>query len=149
MKIFLGADHRGFELKEKIKTWLTEWGYDFTDEGAYQHNPDDDYTTFAAKVALKVRENKDNLGILSCGSGVGVDVTANKFDGARASVAKTADQIAAGRHDDNMNILVIAADFTKEEEAKNIIKKFLETQYLPKDRYEKRLRDIQKIEEIN
>lgn len=149
MKIFVGADHRGFELKEKIKTWLAEWKYEFEDEGAHQLDPDDDYTTYASRVAIKVSENPESLGILSCGSGVGVDITANKFDGARASVAISSPQIAAGRHDDNMNILVLAADYLDEHQVKRILRAFLETEYKPKERYENRLRDIKIIEENN
>lgn len=149
MKIFVGADHRGFELKEKIKHWLAEWEYEFSDEGAHQLDPDDDYTTYASRVAIKVSENPESLGILSCGSGVGVDVTANKFDGVRASVAINPQQIIAGRHDDNMNVLVLAADYTPESEIEHIVKAFLETEYLAKERYEKRLRDIKIIEQDN
>jgi len=148
-KIFLGADHRGFKIKEKIKNWLEEWDYDFYDEGAHAHNPKDDYTTYASKVAIRVSENPESLGVLACGSGVGVDVTANKFDGVRASIGKEPKQIKAGRQDDNMNILVIAADFTEEDEAKKMIKVFLETKFSGKARHEKRLRDIEKIEKLN
>lgn len=149
MKIFVGADHRGFELKEKVKKWLNEWGYEYTDEGAYQLDPKDDYTTFASKVANRVSEDKNSLGVLICGSGVGVDVTANKFDGVRASLGKNAKQVGAGRHDDNMNILVIASDFTKDKEAKLMLEKFLKTEFSNEERYEKRLRDIEKIETVN
>lgn len=149
MKIFVGADHRGFELKGKITEWLKKWKHEVSDEGAFQLDPNDDYTTFAARVAIRVSENEGSLGILTCGSGVGVDITANKFDGARASIGKTPKQIVSGRHDDNMNILVIAADYTKDEEAKKMIKSFLNTEFSSKPRYEKRLRDIKKIESLN
>ena len=88
-------------------------------------------------------------GILLCGSGVGVDVVANKFDGVRASIGKSAEQVKAGRNDDDMNVLVIAADFTKEEEAKKMVKTFLETKFSGKSRFKKRLEDIKKIEANN
>ena len=149
MKVFIGADHRGFKLKEKIKSWLSEWGYEFNDEGARELDLKDDYTTFASRVALKVSKNKGSMGILACGSGVGVDVTANKFDGIRASVGKESGQIKLGREDDNMNVLVIAADFTNETEAKNMIKTFLETEFSGKARHKKRQRDIERIEKTN
>jgi RpiB/LacA/LacB family sugar-phosphate isomerase len=147
--IYIGADHRGFKLKGKIKSWLFEWNHEFEDLGAFMLDPKDDYTVFASLVAKKVSKEKDSFGILICGSGVGVDVVANKFDGIRAAVAKSVDQIKAGRHDDDMNTLVIAADFTKEKEAKDIVKVFLKTKFGKEVRYEKRLEEIKKIEESN
>lgn len=148
MKIYIGADHRGFKLKEKIKKWLEDWQYEFEDLGAAKLDPQDDYTLYAEKVASMVADD-NSRGILLCGSGVGVDVTANKFDGIRASIGKTSGQVEAGRNDDDMNVLVIAADFTKEEEAKKMIKAFLETKFTGKARHKKRLQDIKKIEANN
>lgn len=149
MKIYLGADHRGFELKGKMADWLGEHSHDFEDLGAGELNPEDDYTTFAGRVASAVAENPKSLGILMCGSGVGVDVMANKFDGIRSSIGKNADQVAAGREDDDMNVLVIAADYTSESEAIEMIEKFIKTNYAKTKRYERRLADIKNIEKIN
>lgn len=149
MKIFLGADHRGFELKGKIAKLLFEWKYGFTDMGADSIDSRDDYTIYAEKVASMVAANKGSRGILLCGSGVGVDVVANKFDGVRASIGKSKEQVGVGRKDDNMNILVIAADFTKEEEAEKMLKAFLETKFDRKVRHKRRLEDIAKIEANN
>lgn len=147
--IYIGADHRGFALKEKVKTWLSEWKYYYKDQGPSSLNPDDDYTVYGEAVAKKVKDNPDSFGILTCGSGVGVDVVANKYDGIRSSIGKNEEQVKAGRKDDNMNVLVIAADYTKENEAKNMIKAFLETQFDKAPRHKKRLDDIKKIEENN
>ncbi len=149
MQVYLGADHRGFKLKEKIKKWLEEWGYEIKDMGASEFDLEDDYTLYAEKVGSIVGKGKGARGILLCGSGVGVDVTANKFDGVRASIGKTPEQIKAGRSDDNMNILVIAADHTKEDEAKKMVKTFLETKFEGKARQKRRLSDIEKIEANN
>ncbi len=149
MKIYIGADHRGFKLKERIKKWLKDWEYEFEDLGATKLDSQDDYTLYAEKVASMVADDENSRGILLCGSGVGVDVTANKFDGIRASIGKTSGQVEAGRNDDDMNVLVIAADFTKEEEAKKMIKVFLETKFAGKARHKKRLQDIKKIEANN
>ena len=148
MKIYIGADHRGFALKEKIAKWLFEWNYEFEDMGAYNLDNTDDYTIYAEKVASVVGK-EDSKGVLLCGSGVGVDVIANKFDGVRASIGKSPEQVKAGRGDDDMNILVIAADFTKDEEAKEIIRAFLETKFSEKERFVRRLEDIKKIEANN
>ena len=149
MQVYLGADHRGFKLKEKIKKWLEKWGYEIKDMGASEFDLEDDYTLYAEKVGSIVGKEKGARGVLLCGSGVGVDVTANKFDGVRASIGKTSEQVKAGRSDDNMNILVIAADYTKEDEAKKMVKTFLETKFEGKARQKRRLSDIEKIEANN
>mgnify|MGYP001566099908 FL=1 len=149
MKIYIGADHRGFVLKEKIARWLYELKYEFTDLGANSIDLSDDYTKYAEQVALMVRDNEGSRGVLLCGSGVGVDVVANKFDGIRSSIGKSVLQVKAGRSDDDMNILVIAADFTTEKEAKGMLIAFLETKFDGKARHEKRLEEIEKIEANN
>ena len=149
MKIYLGADHRGYELKEKIAAWLFELGYEFEDLGADHFDSEDDYPLFAERVASLVANEPGSRGILLCGSGVGVDATANKFDGIRASIGINPDQIKAGREDDDMNTLVIAADFTKEENAREMVKTFLETKHRDIARHERRLDDIEKIEQNN
>lgn len=149
MKIFIGSDHRGFVLKEKIAQWLYELKYEFTDLGANSIDPSDDYTKYAEEVALLVRDNPHGRGVLLCGSGVGVDVVANKFDGIRSSIGKSVLQVEAGRNDDDMNVLVLAADFTSEKEAKAMLIAFLETRFSGKARYEERLEEIEKIEANN
>lgn len=147
--IYLGADHRGFSLKEKVAKWLFELGYEFEDMGAQSLDLNDDYTKYAEEVGSLVSKQKGSRGILICGSGAGVEITANKFDGVRASLGKSPDQVAAGRRDDNTNILVLAADFTQESEAKEMLKAFLETKFDGKTRHKKRLREIEKIEVNN
>jgi len=149
MKIYIGSDHRGFELKEKIAKWLFEMDHAFQDLGAQSFDPTDDYTKYAEEVALLVRDNEGARGILLCGSGVGVDVVANKFDGIRASIGKSVAQVRDGRSDDDMNVLVLAADFTTEKEAKAMLIAFLETKFSGKDRYERRLEEIERIEANN
>jgi ribose 5-phosphate isomerase B len=149
MKIYLGADHRGYKLKEKIRQWLEDWNFSFEDLGAEDFNPKDDYTVYAQKVASLVGKEKSVKGILICGSGVGVDVAANKFDGVRAAIGKSAEQVRAGRRDDDMNILVLAADFTKDTEAKEMVQTFLKTEFEAIARHQRRLQEIKKIEANN
>lgn len=147
--IYIGADHHGYLLKERIAQWLFEMKYEFTDLGAEVLNPNDDYTKYSAEVASLVAKNEGSRGVLICGSGVGVEVVANKFDGVRAAIGKDAFQVEAGRNDDDMNILVIAADYTEEKEAKVMLIAFLETKFSGKARYERRLEEIKKIEANN
>lgn len=147
MKIYIGADHRGYVLKEELKRWLAK-NHSAIDVGAFQYDPKDDYPIYAEKVALLVADN-NALGIIICGSGVGVNVVANKFDGVRASLGVTAEQVKAGREDDDMNVLVLAADHTKAGEAKSIVKAFLEGKFSGKARHKRRLKEIERIEANN
>ncbi len=161
MKVYLGSDHRGYKLKEKVFAWLVEKDYLVEDLGAYELLPDDDFTEYAEKVASVVGEHYAKIereehelhgkivGILFCGSGVGADIAANKFDGVRASLGKEVNQVKAGRSDDDMNILVIAADFTNTEDAKKMITTFLSTDFKGEERHLRRLEDIKRIEENN
>jgi len=136
-------------LKEKLYSWLTLEGYEVFDVGAETYDKGDDYTKYAEAVSVRVRGDKESYGILLCGSGVGVDIVANKFDGVRASIGISPEQVAAGRRDDDMNVLVIAADYTKEIDAKEMIKAFLETKFDEAARHKRRLEDISRIEENN
>lgn len=144
--IYLGADHRGFELKEKIKTILTELKFAFEDLGAFELNPEDDFNEFAEKVAGQVLANPDeNKGILICGSGAGVDIVANKFKGVRSVLGFNAEQVRVARNDDDVNILSLAADFMDEQGLANIIELFLNT---PFEKTEKQIRRIEAIKKI-
>lgn len=149
MKIYIGADHRGYNLKEKLFQRLADEGYLVDDLGAYELDKSDDYTIYAERVASVVAKGKGARGILLCGSGVGVDVVANKFDGIRASIGKSPEQVKAGRRDDDMNILVIAADYTKEQELNKMVEEFLKTGFSGKGRYKRRLTSIKRIEANN
>src|SRR3989339_1180685 len=104
MKIYLGADHNGFAIKEYIQDYLEAKGYKVEDLGNVKLNPRDDYPDYAKAVAKKVQKNQDALGILFCGSGQGMCITANKFKGVRATLAWSAGVAKKSRHDDNSNI---------------------------------------------
>mgnify|MGYP001570768901 FL=1 len=146
--IYIGADHRGYELKEKLKAYLTELNIILEDLGAKELTPDDDYPDYALAVAQKVAEDpKNNRGILICGSGVGVDVAANKIKGIRSALCFDVKQAQASRNDDNANILSLPADFISESLAKEIVKTWLETPFSGSGHYVRRIEKIKKIEE--
>ena len=150
MKVFLGADHRGFELKEKLKEWLGTKGYEVHDLGADRLEPDDDYPDFAVAVAERVAADPLNRrGVLLCGSGGGMDVAANKVRGIRASVAWSVDAAAHARSRDKVNVVSIAADWTPPETAKEVVRVVLETAFGGAERDVRRLGKIQAIEEKN
>jgi len=147
--IYIGSDHRGFKLKEKLKNLLTEWGYEYEDMGPFEYNKDDDYPNFGETVARKVVLDKENRGILICGSGVGIDVAANKIDGIRAGTISEPEQARASMHDEDLNVLSLSADFLSEDKAVEIVKAFLEAKYGKEERYDRRLEEIKKIESNN
>lgn len=147
--IYLGSDHRGFKLKEKIKEWLTKNEYDYQDLGPFEYNKDDDYSDFAEKVGRGVVADHDSRGILICGSGIGIDVAANKIDGIRAGTISDPRQAQAAVHDEDLNVISLAADFLSEDKAEAIVKSFLDANYEKTDRYERRLGKIKGIEDNN
>lgn len=144
--IYIGADHRGFELKEKIKNWLSEWGYGYEDTGAFLYDKNDDYPDFAKNVAEKVLQSPDSRGILICGSGVGVAIAANKIKNVRAGTAINAKQIKDSISDEDTNVLAVSADYISENEAKEIVKSFLETKFSGEERHVRRINKIKEIE---
>lgn len=153
MKVFIGADHRGFNLKEQLKQWLHENNYKHEDVGAFELDPNDDYPIYAQKIGESieygVENGKDVRGIIICGSGVGVDIVANKFKGVRCGLGINAKQVKAARHDDNINVLALAADETNEETASEMAKAFLETAFENAERRTRRLNEIKEIEKNN
>lgn len=120
MKIYLGTDHRGFKLKEQLKMWLGEIGHEVIDMGAVVFDPNDDYPLIAEKLGKAVADTLGSRGILLCGSGVGASVAVNKIDGIRAAIGISEAEVKAGRHDDDMNVLVLAADEISFETAKKL-----------------------------
>ena len=145
MTIYLGADHGGFALKEKLKQILVGERYDVVDCGAMALVPDDDYPDYAKAVAVAVGKNpgeNGDRGILICRSGVGMDIAANKFPGIRAALPMSPDHAYQARHDDDANVLVLAADFINEATAQKIVKTFLSTPFAKEERFRRRLEKI-------
>jgi len=146
MVIYIGADHRGFEHKEVIKKYLAGLGYTVSDMGNEKYDELDDYPDFAGKVAEKVSV-EGGVGILICGSGVGMDVVANKFSGVRSALVSNPEQAMNAKTDDDVNILSLAADFTSAEESKKIISIWLGAKFSGGEKYKRRLKKITEIEE--
>lgn len=146
MKIYLGADHRGFELKNEIKNWLMTSGLQIEDCGASEFQQFDDYVDFAKAVAEKVASEQGGRGIVICGSGAGVDITANKIKGVRSVLGFNVEQVKAARSDENVNVLALAANFTFFEDSKSLIETFLQTPYNPTDNHARRIEKIKNLE---
>lgn len=142
--IYLGSDHRGFDLKEKMKSWLKDKRYEFVDLGNDKLDMEDDYPDFAIKVVKKLKKEGE-FGILFCGSGVGMDILANRFPYVRCGLCFTPQQTRIAKRDDNINCLAVPADFSTEVEARSIIEMFLETKFTGGEKYLRRLKKIEKI----
>jgi len=143
--IYIGGDHRGWNLKNKLKEWLHEDGIDFVDLGNNEYDKDDDYPLIAFKVAeTVVREN--GKGILLCGSGVGVAIAANKVKGIRAGICTSEKQVVAARNDDDINVLCLNTDMISEEDNYKIYKLFINTLFGSEERYIRRLNQIKTYE---
>lgn len=150
MTIYFGADHRGFELKEQLKKYFQERGYEVVDFGNEVYDENDDFPIFAEKVGEKVGWNPDNgRGVLVCGSGVGVCVVANKFRNVRAATAISSDQIYDARRHDDINVLCLSADSFDFDVSKAITQVFIETSFDEEEKHRRRLGQIIAIEEKN
>ena len=146
MTIFIAADHRGFELKNKIIEYLHEKNTRIEDLGNYQYDPQDDYPDFARKVAQAVLQNtKEFFGIVICGSGVGVSIVANRFPGIRCAVGFKKEQVAHTRENDGVNILALPSDYVDFETTKELIDVFLKTQPKQEEKYARRIKELDTI----
>jgi ribose 5-phosphate isomerase B len=146
MTIFIAADHRGFELKNLLIEYLHEKNIRIEDLGNYQLDPEDDFPDFAKKVAQAVLQNPEEyLGIVICGSGVGVTIAVNRFKGIRGGLGFEPDQVKHMRENDQINVLGLAADFLDPEKAKQLVDIFIQT--VPK-KEQKYFRRIKKLDEI-
>lgn len=143
--VYLGSDHAGFALKEKIKSFLKSKGLPYSDLGPESLDPNDDYPIYAEKVARSIESGEDK-GILICRGGHGVSVAANKVKGIRASVAFSPENASAGRRDDNLNILCLASDYLTPEESLAIVEVFLSTPFSKEERHLRRLGQIKALE---
>src|SRR3989338_6466628 len=144
--IYLGSDHRGFVMKAKLKILLIEWGYNYEDLGPFEYNKDDDYPDFAKLVGEKVAGEPDSRGILICGSGVGVAMTANKIEGVRAGTMFDVEQVKASVADEDINVIGLANDYSNEENNIKIVKAFLASKFSGEERHVRRVNKIKQLE---
>jgi ribose 5-phosphate isomerase B len=144
MKIAIGADHAGYELKEKLKQRLTQQGVQVVDEGTVS-NESVDYPDFARKVGEDVVGKRADLGLLVCGSGIGMAIAANKVPGVRAANVSNVEEAGLSREHNDANVLSIGARFLDEAKAMTIVDKFLQTPFAG-GRHQRRVDKITEIE---
>jgi ribose 5-phosphate isomerase B len=145
MIIAVGADHGGFQLKNKIVEFLKGVGHEVHDLGTHGEDPVD-YPDFALAVAQEILLKKAERGILVCGSGVGASVAANKFPGIRASVCHDTFSAHQGVEDDNINMLCLGARVIGSELAKEVVEVWLNAVFSGAERHKRRLSKVEKIE---
>jgi ribose 5-phosphate isomerase B len=144
MKIAIGSDHAGFELKQKIAARLKQQGHQVTDEGTLD-NTSVDYPDYARKVAHDVAQGRTEYGVLVCGSGIGMAIAANKVPGIRAAQIGRVEEAQLSREHNNLNVLAIGARAVPEDEAYKIVDTFLKTAFAG-GRHEQRVQKIAQIE---
>ena len=158
MKIFVGSDHAGFGLKEKLIPYLKELGYEVEDKGAFEYKEDDDYPDFIIPVAREVSQRPNDVrGIVLGGSGQGEGMAANKFRKVRATVfygerdcivtEEHESIIKISRADNNANFLSIGARFVTEEEMRVAVKEWLDTPFKNQEKYQRRITKMDRIHE--
>jgi ribose 5-phosphate isomerase B len=146
--IFLGSDHAGFELKEKIKSYLSKSFYGVEDLGPHSFNKEDDYSDFIIPVAEKVAKTKNSFGIILGGSGQGEAIVANKVKGVRAAVFYGGDKkiLRLSKQHNDANILSLGARFLSEKEALSAVKLWLSAKFSNEPRHKRRIKKIENYE---
>lgn len=150
MKIYVASDHAGFELKEKLRTWLVELGYEVKDFGSFSHNKHDDYPDFIKPLAGEISANPGIAkGIILGASGQGEAMTANRFKKVRAAVYYGGDNeiIKLSREHNDANVLSLGARFLSEDEAKSAVKLWLKVDFNGIGENERHARRIKKIDD--
>lgn len=148
--IYFAADHRGFDLKEKLKLMLISQEYPVEDMGAIEFDKNDDYVDFASLAASKIMDNPAlHKGIFICGSGHGMDIVANKFRGIRAVMGYNRYVAVQSREHENANVLILASDYVKDREAEDIVFDWLKSDFSEDERHVRRLKKLDELEEKN
>ena len=146
MKIYIGADHAGYKLKNHLREHLQHSGYEIEDLGAKTLDSDDDYPRYAYSVASKMLGgDDDDLGLLICGSGQGMSMAANRVNGVRAALAWDTASATAAREDDNANVLVLPARFVSDYAAAEMVDAWLAAQFKSNPKYLRRLDELEEL----
>ena len=143
MEIFVGADYRGFEKKQKVLSFLAKKDYEVTDLGSYDDS-ENDFNDPAIAASKMVRKSRDARGILICDSAHGMTIQANRFKGIRAAHCENAESARLAREHDDANILCLSAHFLNDENLQEIVLAFLETKFTV---IERRVRRINRLDE--
>lgn len=144
-RIYIGSDHRGFNLKQNIIQFLQSQNIEVMDCGNSIYDPDDDYTDYASEVARQVVADGNSLGIVICGTGVGVSITVNKIPGARSAVLDKIETVAIARSHNHINVLALSSAIDINL-MPDLVTTFIETEPSYQDRHIRRLSKITELE---
>jgi ribose 5-phosphate isomerase B len=147
VRVYLGSDHAGFELKVQLADWLTRAGHEPVDCGPSSYQPDDDYPVYVMRAAASVARDPGSLGIVIGGSGNGEQIASNKVRGIRAALAWNTETAQLARQHNNANVLSLGARETKVEDAVGFARAFVETPFSGDPRHVRRLAMIAAYEE--
>ncbi|MGI9085816.1 MAG: ribose-5-phosphate isomerase [Aeromicrobium sp.] len=139
MRVHLGSDHAGFELKTHLITWLADHGHEPVDHGALVYDADDDYPPFCIAAAQAAIDEPDSLAVVVGGSGNGEQIAANKVRGVRAALAWSTETAELARQHNNAQVMSIGARMHSTEEATAIVEAFLTTAWSEADRHQRRI----------
>ncbi len=146
MKIYIGADHNGYELKEQVEAYLKSLGHEVIDKGDERLDPQDDYPIYSGRVASEVLANPGSRGVLICASGQGVCIGANRFKGIRACLVWNEDEAFAARHDDDSNVMCLSANEMQDNrQTERVIDVWLETDFGAAARYVRRNKELDEL----
>ena len=146
MKIGIAADHGGFELKETLRAFLTNLGYEVVDFGAYRLDSLDDYPDLIIPLAQAVSNRDVERGVAVCGSGVGAAIVANKIPGVRAALINDHFSAHQGVEDDDMNLICLGGRITGSRVAEEFVQAFLEAKFSGAERHLRRLKKVIELE---
>jgi ribose 5-phosphate isomerase B len=147
MRISIGADHAGFEMKKMLIEFMEKLGHTVHDVGTFEPDKPDDYPDYAILVAEDIRSGQAERGLLVCGSGVGVSVAANKFKGIRAAMCHDHYSAHQGVEHDDMNVLVLGARIVGPMMAQDAAEAFLSATFSGEERHVRRLNKVKGIEQ--
>ncbi|TAK89533.1 RpiB/LacA/LacB family sugar-phosphate isomerase [Patescibacteria group bacterium] len=147
MKVFIGSDHRGYELKNQIREHLVHKGYDVSVVGGEVKDDNDDYPPISYEVTSKLLGEDDGTarGVLVCGSGQGMAIAANRVRGIRAALAWSPAEVRAARNDDDANVLVLPADMLDVDTALAVVDVFFEQKFSGEERHQRRIDQIEEL----
>ncbi|HET8709680.1 MAG TPA: RpiB/LacA/LacB family sugar-phosphate isomerase [Candidatus Saccharimonadales bacterium] len=147
MKIYIGADHNGFGVKQEISNFLQRAGYTVEDVGNTKLHPDDDFPEYASMVATTLLADGDpaSRGILICGSGQGMCIAANRFKGIRASLCWNLEEARASRNDDDSNVLCLTSRYLNMVDTKSIVMTWLNTPFAGAPRFTRRIQQLDNL----
>jgi ribose 5-phosphate isomerase B len=147
MRVYLGSDHAGFELKTHLANYLTTRGYDVVDVGPASYDPDDDYPAFCIATGLRVVEDPGSLAVVIGGSGNGEQIAANKVIGVRAALAWNPETARLAREHNDANVVAIGARQHPLDEATALVEVFLATPFSGNERHARRIAQVAEYEQ--